>query len=45
MTRDELYELVWSRPMTKVSIDFRLSDVGLRKICVKFNVPTPPLGY
>lgn len=45
MTREELYALVWARPMTHVSKDFGLSDVGLRKICSKFAIPTPPLGY
>lgn len=44
-TRQELYDLVWSTPMTKLSKDFGLSDVGLRKVCVKHDIPTPPLGY
>jgi hypothetical protein len=34
-TKQELFELVWSMPMTKLSKQFELSDVGLRKICVK----------
>lgn len=45
MTRAELYELVWQQPMTHVAKSFGLSDVGLRKICVKHGIPTPPLGY
>ena len=45
MTRVELYELVWRRPLVHVAKDFGLSDVGLRKICVKYGIPTPPLGY
>lgn len=44
-TRSELYDLVWATPMTKLAKQFGLSDVGLRKICVKHNIPTPPLGY
>lgn len=44
-TRQELYDLVWSTPMVKLAKDFGLSDVGLRKICVKHEIPTPPLGY
>jgi hypothetical protein len=44
-TRKELYDLVWSTPMTKLAKLFGISDVGLRKICVKHNIPTPPLGY
>ena len=38
-TRQELFELVWSMPMTKLSKQFELSDVGLRKICVKLLAP------
>ena len=45
MTRSELYALVWQEPMTKLAKRFRLSDVGLRKICAKHGIPTPPLGY
>jgi len=26
-------------------MQFEISDVGLRKICVRLNVPTPPNGY
>ena len=44
-TRNELYELAWSTPMTKLAKQFGLSDVGLRKICAKHQIPTPPLGY
>ncbi len=44
-TRAEFYELVWSRPMTKVAEDFGLSDQGLAKICAKHSIPRPPRGY
>jgi hypothetical protein len=44
-TRQELYDLVWSTPMVKLAKGFGLSDAGLRKICVKHDIPTPPLGY
>ncbi|WP_157685261.1 hypothetical protein [Robbsia andropogonis] len=43
--RDELYEQVWSRPLTKVAKDYDISDVGLRKICVKLDVPLPAAGH
>ena len=45
MTRQELYDLVWSKPMTHAAKKFGISDVALRKTCVKHNIPTPPLGY
>lgn len=45
MTRQELYDLVWQTPMIKLAKTYGLSDVGLRKICVKYDIPTPPAGY
>ena len=45
LTREELYTLVWDRPMTKLAKEFGLSDVALHKICRKHDIPTPPLGY
>lgn len=44
-SRVELYELVWSKPMTRLSRELGLSDVGLRKICVKYGIPLPARGY
>lgn len=38
-SRVELYELVWAKPMTHLAKQLGLSDVGLRKICVKFGIP------
>lgn len=45
MTRQELYELVWSKPMRDVAATIPMSDVGLRKACVRHNVPVPRQGY
>jgi len=45
LTRKELYDLVWSEPMTSVCKRFGLTDNGLRKHCVSMNIPTPPVGY
>lgn len=45
VSREELYELVWSTPMVTASRRYGLSDNGLRKICKKLDVPTPPRGY
>ena len=44
-SRVELYDLVWSKPMTHLAKELGLSDVGLRKICVKFGIPLPPRGH
>lgn len=45
LTRRELYDLVWSTPMTKLADSFGISDVGLSKICDRHRVPAPPRGY
>ena len=44
-SRVELYELVWVKPMTHLAKELGLSDVGLRKICVKFGISLPPRGH
>ena len=44
-TRQELYDLVWTRPVRKLAEEFGLSDVGLAKACKKANIPRPPRGY
>ena len=45
LTRDELYELVWSEPIKNVAPNFGISDVALSKICRKHSIPRPPRGY
>ncbi|TPE62626.1 hypothetical protein FJQ54_05410 [Sandaracinobacter neustonicus] len=45
LSRDELYELVWSEPLTKLAVRFGISDVALRKRCLRIRVPVPPRGY
>ena len=45
LTRNELYELIWTEPMTKVAPRFGLSDVGLAKVCKRYDIPRPPVGY
>ncbi len=44
-TREEFYELVWSKPMTHLAKNFALSDVAFHKICRKHDVPNPSLGW
>ncbi len=45
MTRDELYMLVWSRPVSQVAPEVGLSDTGLAKACRRHGVMPPPRGY
>jgi hypothetical protein len=45
LTRQRLYELVWSKPMTEIAVDFGMSDVAFAKHCKKLNVPVLWRGY
>lgn len=45
VTRQELYDLVWSTPLKTLAPQFNVSDVGLKKACLRGNVPVPPRGY
>jgi hypothetical protein len=44
-TRQQLHDLIWSSPMREVSKRLGMSDVGLRKHCIKAFVPPPPQGH
>jgi hypothetical protein len=45
VTREELYALVWSIPMTKVADQFGVSGSYMARICTFLNVPRPERGY
>src|SRR5262245_32774871 len=45
LTREELYELVWSTPVQRAAQQFEISDVALAKLCRRRQVPLPPRGY
>lgn len=43
--RSDLYERVWSKPMSQLATEYGLSDVGLAKICRRMGIPLPGVGY
>lgn len=45
MTRQDLYDLVWSKPITHIAKELGMSDQGVRKHCLKADIPLPPRGY
>jgi len=45
LSRQALYNLVWSEPMRTLAARFGISDVALKKTCAKANIPTPNRGY
>jgi hypothetical protein len=45
VTREVLYQQVWTIPLKQLAKEYGLSDVGLRKACHRHQIPTPPNGY
>ena len=45
LTREELYNLVWTESMLALSKKYDISDVGLRKMCKRNNIPIPQGGH
>ena len=45
LTRQQLYDMVWERAVSKVAPELGISDVGLRKICLKHDIPLPDARY
>lgn len=45
VSREELYEQVWSKPMTKVAADYGVTGTALKKTCDRHYIPTPERGY
>ncbi len=44
-SRLELYERVWTTPITRFASELGISDVAVAKACKRLDVPTPPRGY
>lgn len=45
VSREELYDLVWSKPMMKVADQFAVSNSYMARVCTVLNVPRPERGY
>lgn len=45
LTRKELYDLVWSTPMTSLAKKYLISDSGIRKVCKQMEIPLPKAGH
>lgn len=45
LSRRDLYELAWSKPMAQLAKDFGISDVALAKRYRAVDVPVPPRGW
>jgi hypothetical protein len=45
LTREQLYELVWSEPMHRLGKQIGISDAAIAKHCRRLGIPLPPRGY
>jgi hypothetical protein len=45
ISREELYELVWQTPLSKLGPQLAMNGPSLAALCRKRQIPTPPLGY
>jgi hypothetical protein len=45
VTREELYELVWSTPMIRGAEKFEVSGSYLARVCTELRGPRPERGY
>jgi hypothetical protein len=45
LSRKQLYDLVWSTPLSKLTLQYALSTNGIKKICKEFDIPMPDGSY
>lgn len=45
LTREDLYRLVWTAPVTEIAARMGVSDVALSKACRRAQIPVPNRGY
>ena len=45
VSREALYEMVWSEPMLRVAARFGVSSSYMARVCTLLNVPRPERGY
>lgn len=45
MSRKQLHELVWSRPMTEIARAYGVRDQHVAQACDAYEIARPPTGY
>ncbi len=45
VSRSGLYARVWQTPLSRLAPELGLSDNGLRKLCLRHDIPVPARGY
>ena len=44
-SKEELFDLVWSKPTTQIAKDFNVSDKAIEKWCKSMDIEKPTRGY
>lgn len=45
LTRKELYDIVWSTTLSKLTSQYAYSNDGIKKLCKQFEIPMPDGSY
>jgi hypothetical protein len=45
LSRKEIFDLVWSKPITSIIKEYSISSYELRKVCNRLSIPLPKAGY
>jgi hypothetical protein len=45
LSRQALYGAVWTTPISKLAPQYGVTGTGLKKICDRYDIPTPHRGY
>jgi uncharacterized protein YebE (UPF0316 family) len=45
ITRKQLYDLIWGKPLTKVQLELGLTYAQIRSICNEQKIPIPGSGF
>lgn len=45
ITREQLHNLIWSKPMAPAATEVGMTETPLRQLCYECCIPTPPRGY
>ena len=45
INRKELYDIVWSTPLSKLTQQYAISNEGIKKLCKQFEIPMPENSY
>ena len=45
LTRKELYDIVWSTTLTKLTQQYAYTNDGIKKLCKQFEIPMPDASY